>query len=229
VPDRSGIAARGMGIPAPAVYALTLKKTVCYSLPSLSRTTMRVIAGTQKGRRLHGPHGSGLRPTSDRVKEALFSILGSRIGGSRFLDLYAGTGAIGIEALSRGAERVTFVEPDQAALRVLRANLAQCGLDTAADIHMCSAGSFLKRRAQAPDRYDLVFADPPYRHDHLDTLRSALAETTVVAPGALIVLEHSSKTAVPATHGRLILLKQYKYGDTTLSVFEAAAQDAPAL
>jgi 16S rRNA (guanine(966)-N(2))-methyltransferase RsmD len=218
-----------MGIPAPAVYALTLKKTVCYSLPSLSRTTMRVIAGTQKGRRLHGPRNHGLRPTSDRVKEALFSILGSRVAGSRFLDLYAGTGAIGIEALSRGAERVTFVEPDQAALRVLRANLAQCGLEDSADIQMCSAGSFLKRRAQAPARYDLVFADPPYQDDHVDTLRSALAGTAAIATGALIVLEHSSKTAVPATRGRLILLKQYKYGDTTLSVFEATAQEAPAL
>jgi len=190
---------------------------------------MRVIAGTQKGRRLHGPHSSGLRPTSDRVKEALFSILGSRVASSRFLDLYAGTGAIGIEALSRGAERVTFVEPDPAALRVLRANLTRCGLEASADIHMCTAGSFLKRSAQASVRYDLVFADPPYRHDRLETVQSALAEAAAVAPGALIVLEHASKSTLPTTHGRLILLKQYRYGDTTLSVFEAAAQDAPAL
>ncbi len=187
---------------------------------------MRVIAGAQKGRRLHGPKGPGLRPTSDRVKEALFSIVGPRVAGSRFLDLYAGTGAIGIEALSRGARQVTFVEPNQAALRVLRANLAQCGLASSADIHACTATAFLSRRARTTVPYDLVFADPPYQPDCLPELWPALCETAAVAPDALIVLEHSSKTAVPPSHGPLSLLRQYRYGDTTLSVFEVAVQDA---
>jgi 16S rRNA (guanine(966)-N(2))-methyltransferase RsmD len=185
---------------------------------------MRVIAGAQKGRRLHGPKGSGLRPTADRVKEALFSILGGRVAGSRFLDLYAGTGAIGIEALSRGARLVTFVESDQTALRVLRANLAHCGLDTAAAIHACSAAAFLKHRAKAALQHDLVFADPPYQHGRLAELWAALAETPAITPGALIVLEHSSKSSVPSVREHLNLLRQYRYGDTTLSVFEVAAQ-----
>src|SRR5438093_490869 len=107
---------------------------------------MRVIAGLQKGRRLVGPKGPGLRPTADRVKEALFAILGPRIDGARFLDLYAGTGAIGIEALSRGARWVTFVESDPTALRVLRANLKMCGMGASADIQACRAGVFLRRR-----------------------------------------------------------------------------------
>jgi len=187
---------------------------------------MRVIAGAHKGRRLNGPKGPGLRPTSDRVKEALFSILGSRVAGSRFLDLYAGTGAIGIEALSRGAHQVTFVEPDQSALRVLRANLAQCGLTASADIHACSAAAFLKRRAKSAIPHDLVFADPPYQPDHLAELWTALGESAAIAPDALIVLEHSSKAAVPLSHGHLSLLRQYRYGDTTLSTFEVAVQDA---
>ncbi len=180
---------------------------------------MRVIAGAQKGRRLHGPKGSGLRPTADRVKEALFSILGSRVAESRFLDLYAGTGAIGIEALSRGARQVTFVEPDQTALRVLRANLAQCGLDPAAEIHTCSATAFLKHRAKAALQHDLIFADPPYQHGRLAELWSALAASPAVAPNALIILEHSSKSPAPPVEERLNLLRQYRYGDTTLSVF----------
>ena len=190
---------------------------------------MRVIAGTQKGRRLHGPKGPGLRPTADRVKEALFSILASRVPGSRFLDLYAGTGAVGIEALSRGAQRVTFVESSPAAVRVLRANVTHCGLDTAAEIQTCPAGAFLRRSAKTVGQHDLVFADPPYQQDHLAELWSALAETATLAPDAVIVLEHASKSAVPPANGRLSLLRQYRYGDTTLSVFEVAAQDAPAL
>ena len=190
---------------------------------------MRVIAGTQKGRRLHSPKGPGIRPTADRVKEALFSILGSRIAGARFLDLYAGTGAIGIEALSRGARHVTFVEPDRSALRVLRANLALCGLEAAADIQACSAEAFLRRTMKGLPPYDILFADPPYRTDTARELWAMLAETDVAAPDALIVLEHSSKLAVPAGHRRLNVLRQYRYGDTTLSVFGLATQDAPAV
>lgn len=186
---------------------------------------MRIIAGTQKGRRLHGPKGPGLRPTADRVKEALFSILGSRIVGSRFLDLYAGTGAIGIEALSRGAQHVTFVESNPTALRVLRANIAQCKLEASAEIQTCPAGAFLKRHAKAAVQHDIVFADPPYQQDHLAELRAALVGTATIAPDALIVLEHSSKSAVPPENGLLSLLRQYRYGDTTLSVFEVATQD----
>ena len=189
---------------------------------------MRVIAGTQKGRRLHGPKGPGLRPTADRVKEALFSILASRVIDSRFLDLYAGTGAIGIEALSRGAQRVTFVESDPAALHVLRANVTQCKLGTAAEIQTCSAGAFLRRSAKTVGQHDLVFADPPYQEDPLAEFWPALTETATLAPDALVVLEHASKSTVPPAHGRLRLLRQYRYGDTTLSVFEVTEQDTPA-
>lgn len=188
---------------------------------------MRIIAGAQKGRRLHGPKGRGLRPTADRVKEALFSILGSRVAGSRFLDLYAGTGAIGIEALSRGAHQATFVESDRTALRLLRSNLTLCGATAAAEIHTCQASSFLADPGKAAAPYDIVFADPPYRQDHLEELWPALAETAVIAPNALIVVEHSSKTTVPETKGRLSLLRQYRYGDTTLSVYTTAARDSP--
>ncbi|MSQ78016.1 MAG: 16S rRNA (guanine(966)-N(2))-methyltransferase RsmD [Nitrospiraceae bacterium] len=190
---------------------------------------MRIIAGTQKGRRLHGPKGPGLRPTADRVKEALFSILGTRVAGSRFLDLYAGTGAIGIEALSRGARHVTFVESNPSALRVLRANITQCKLEAAAEIQTCPTGAFLKRHAKAVVQHDIVFADPPYQQDHLAELWTALAGTATIAPDALIVLEHSSKSAVPKENGRLSLLRQYRYGDTTLSVFEVASQDTLAI
>jgi 16S rRNA (guanine(966)-N(2))-methyltransferase RsmD len=190
---------------------------------------MRVIAGTQKGRKLHSPKGPGVRPTADRVREALFSILGSRIVGARFLDLYAGTGAIGIEALSRGARHVTFVEPDQSVLRVLRANLALCGLEAAADIQACSAEAFLRRTMTGCPPYDILFADPPYRTDPVKELWPMLVDADIAAPDALIVLEHASKLAATGEPRRLNLLRQYRYGDTTLSVFGLAAQDAPAV
>jgi 16S rRNA (guanine(966)-N(2))-methyltransferase RsmD len=190
---------------------------------------MRVIAGTQKGRRLHRPKGPGIRPTADRVKEALFSILGRRIVGARFLDLYAGTGAIGIEALSRGASHVTFVEANRSALRVLRGNLALCGLEATADIQACSAGAFLRRSMAGHPPYDILFADPPYRTDPGRELWPMLVDAAIAAPDALIVLEHASKPAAPAGHPRLNVLRQYRYGDTTLSVIGLAAQDAPAV
>ncbi|MBM4125011.1 MAG: 16S rRNA (guanine(966)-N(2))-methyltransferase RsmD [Nitrospira sp.] len=181
---------------------------------------MRVIAGSQKGRRLRGPQGPGLRPTSDRVKEALFSILAPRIDHARFLDLYAGTGAIGIEALSRGAQAATFVEPHRASLRVLQANLQLCGLASKADVRACTAAAFLKRQTQAERPYDLVFADPPYDEieDGLDLL-SALGASAMIAPDCLVVLEHRSKLVVPPQVGGLVRLRQYRYGDTTLSMF----------
>ena len=109
---------------------------------------MRVIAGVHRGRRLLGPSGQAIRPTSDRVKEALFSILGERTTGARVLDLYAGTGSIGSEALSRGAAHVTFVEADRTALRLVQSNLQHCGLEPSASICACQVSQFFRRTIQ---------------------------------------------------------------------------------
>jgi 16S rRNA (guanine(966)-N(2))-methyltransferase RsmD len=188
---------------------------------------MRVIAGSQKGRRLAGPSSARLRPTSDRVKEALFSILGDGIVGARFLDLYAGTGAIGIEALSRGAREAAFVESDPASLRVLRTNLDRCGVAASAAIHPYSAARFVRRRSPEAVPYDVVFADPPYDHtDGWSKLLPALAQNAIVRDGSTVILEHHTKLSVPPHIGRLSRLRQYRYGDTTLSVFGLQAAGA---
>jgi len=190
---------------------------------------MRVIAGSQKGRRLTTPAGPGLRPTSDRVKEALFSILSPRIAGARFLDLYAGTGAIGIEALSRGATAVTFVESHPASLRVLRDNLARCNLTALADIRSCPASHFFRRPERDGRSYDIVFADPPYHEENGSSdLLTSIAASPAITEESLIVLEHFTKRTVPPQVGRLVRLRQYRYGDTTLSVFSPEAEGAPA-
>jgi len=188
---------------------------------------MRVIAGLQKGRRLVGPKGPGLRPTGDRVKEALFAILGPQIDGARFLDLYAGTGAIGIEALSRGARWVTFVESDPTALRVLRANLERCGLGGSADIQACRAGDFFRRGEARGGPYDIVFADPPYHTGTGATLLPSLDQAAIITPESTVILERFTKLPLPSQVGRLTLVREYGYGDTTLSVFGVKVKGTP--
>jgi len=182
---------------------------------------MRVIAGAHKGRRLLQPKGHDLRPTSGRVKEALFSILGKRTEGARFLDLFAGTGAIGIEALSRGAQVAAFVEPTASSLKVLRANVELCGLAVSAKVYGCSVETFLRRHQSTERPFDIVFADPPYHEGVGASLLSDIARADIIAPGSIVILEHFTKTSLPSEAGRLALIRQYRYGDTSLSVYNA--------
>lgn len=189
---------------------------------------MRVIAGSHKGRRLLGPKGQQMRPTSDRVKEALFSILGSRVAGALVLDLYAGTGAIGIEALSRGAQAVTFVEANPASLLLLRSNLEHCGLMDAADIRACKTETFLRGVSRRRRAYDIVFADPPYETHSAEVLLPSLARTGIITSDSIVILEHRTKHTIPPHIDRLTRVRQYRYGDTTLSVFGLSPERDPA-
>jgi 16S rRNA (guanine966-N2)-methyltransferase len=185
---------------------------------------MRVIGGVHRGRRLLGPKGHAIRPTSDRVKEALFSILGERTTGARVLDLYAGTGSIGIEALSRGAAHATFVEANRDALRLVHANLQQCGLQQSANICPCQAKQFFCRGRHWSGPYDIVFCDPPY---HLTPELIALAsewDGGWLADHAVVILEHGQKMEIPATLGPLSQVKRYDYGDTALTRFHITAE-----
>lgn len=182
---------------------------------------MRVIAGVHRGRRLVGPKGQALRPTSDRVKEALFDILADRITGSRVVDLCAGTGALGIEALSRGAAHVTFVEEDARAVRLLQANLARCGPfpSETCTVYPGRVEMFLRRPPLWRGPYDIVLADPPYAWTAalIDTLARAPVEA--FAEQAVFAIEHAAKSEVPSTIGAHSLRRRYLYGDTALSLF----------
>lgn len=184
---------------------------------------MRVIAGTHRGRRLYGPRKLALRPTSDRVREALFSILGNRLMNSRFLDLYAGTGAVGIEAVSRGAAHVTSVESNRDALKLLRQNLELCHIrgDKMAVLGL-TVQQFLNHPDQWNGPYDIVFADSPY--DEALELPSLLAESRtddLFALDSWLVIEHDSKTALPMSPGGTTFLRLYRYGDTALSLYSS--------
>src|SRR5687767_587568 len=153
---------------------------------------MRVIAGRYGGRRLQAPRGAATRPTSDRVREALFSILGGRAAGARVLDLFAGSGALGIEALSRGAASATFVDSAPAAIAALGANLEALGVP--AEVKREDALRWLRTASAGARQYDLVFLDPPYRR--APGLGAALSDLlpAVLAPGALVISESDRRS-----------------------------------
>jgi 16S rRNA (guanine(966)-N(2))-methyltransferase RsmD len=173
---------------------------------------MRVVGGTLGGRRLVAPRGLTTRPTSDRVREALFSILGDRVQDARVLDLFAGSGALGIEALSRGAAEATFVDSGQAAITALRANLEALGLE--AEVQRRDALAFLRTAIQTPRQYDLVFLDPPYRD--AERLGRRLGDTlpALLAPGGCVVSESDRRAPLdlhPLDHH-----DERRYGDTLI-------------
>lgn len=174
---------------------------------------MRVIAGRFKGRRLNTPTWEGLRPTSDKLRETLFNILAPRIAGARVLDGYAGTGALGIEALSRGAAHVTFVESDRRAAALIAGNLAACGAERDYTIERGDVVSVLRRSAGAG--FDLILLDPPY---DLANIEEALdAGARALASDGLLVLERASRRE-PAVPPSLARVRDVKSGDSTLTL-----------
>jgi 16S rRNA (guanine966-N2)-methyltransferase len=186
---------------------------------------MRIIAGTYRSRPLKAPPGLSTRPTSDRLRETLFNVLAPRMQGAAFLDLYAGSGAVGIEALSRGAARVTCVERAPAALRVLRDNLEHLGIGSRLHIHSGSVGAFLRSAAKPglkPERYEVVFLDPPYDEEREYAATLGLlggSAAALLAPGALVVAEHARKQAIDDRYGSLNRTRQLKQGDANLSFY----------
>jgi 16S rRNA (guanine(966)-N(2))-methyltransferase RsmD len=197
---------------------------------------MRIIAGTLRSRSLQAPPGLATRPTSDRLRETLFNVLAPRMRGAAFLDLYAGSGAVGMEALSRGAASVTFVERAPAALSVLRANLAKLGLTSGFRIESVSVGACL-RKMQKPDRkpgqtaaFELVFLDPPYdaAQEYEATLNLLGAPPTgLLAPSALVIAEHRRKDRLEERYGSLERTRLLEQGDASLS-FYAVSETAAA-
>jgi 16S rRNA (guanine966-N2)-methyltransferase len=176
---------------------------------------MRVIAGRYKGRRLNTPTWEGLRPTSDKLRETLFNILASRIAGARVLDGYAGTGAVGIEAISRGAAHVTFVENNRRAAALIAANLTECGIEEGYTIECTDVVAALGAHAGA-DAFDLILLDPPYDIDNVGLVLNAAARC--LAGAGLVVLERATRREAPES-GALRRIRDVKSGDSTLSLF----------
>jgi 16S rRNA (guanine966-N2)-methyltransferase len=202
---------------------------------------MRIISGTYKGRRLKTVAGFDVRPTSDRLRETLFNILAPHIRGSRFLDLCAGSGAIGIEAASRGAGEVVFVDKSRLSCAIIRENLAMIGgLDNARIIE-CDALAAIKqleatlnpesikqsnRRAQATGKFDIVYLDPPYVSSIYTDVLKRLATSQIINEDSIVVVEHRTKIPLEPAYDNLTIYRAVKQGESSLAFFSKTIETA---
>jgi len=177
---------------------------------------MRIIAGVARGIPLYCPPGVSIRPTGDRVRESLFNILAFRVQHAAFLDLFCGTGAVGIEALSRGASRCTFVDSSLTALRIVGTNLERSRLSKSA---ICMKMFLMKELRPVHAPYDLIFADPPYEWAEHAALLGVLDKQDFLAPDGTIILEIRRGIPLPEEVGRLKIIRRRRYGDTELVFF----------
>jgi len=176
---------------------------------------MRVIAGALKGRRLRTPTWEGLRPTSDKLRETLFNLLAPAMAGARVLDGYAGTGAVGIEAISRGAREVTFVEHDRRAQALIEKNLADCGIAEGYAIIGSTVLHAIETLRDGP-AFDIVFLDPPYASDIHDVLQTVGA---IVKEDGIVIVEHARRAQPPAVATGLKRTREVRSGDSSLSMY----------
>ena len=183
---------------------------------------MRIIGGEFKGRRLAVTRGRQIRPTSDRVREAIFDILGPHWTFPHCLDLFAGTGALGIEALSRGAEEVVFVEQGKGALVVLKGNLEALGLKARSKVLPVTAKKGILLLGERGEVFDLIFMDPPYGKEAVGKTLAEIARIGILTATGIIVAEHASRDLIPLSRG-LELAQQRRYGDTMVSFFRKGA------
>ena len=181
---------------------------------------MRVIGGTHRGRRLTAPAGTATRPTADRIRESLFNILAGCLQDKQVLDLFAGTGALGIEALSRGAAAAVFVDRAKAALAAIAHNLTALQLTTRGHVIRWDILKNLDCLRHAPHCFDLVFMDPPYDRNAVGPALAALLQVGVLAPGARIIVEHSRREPLPAMDA-LSLSDQRRFGKTLVSFMDS--------
>ncbi|HEY1371940.1 MAG TPA: 16S rRNA (guanine(966)-N(2))-methyltransferase RsmD [Candidatus Binatia bacterium] len=180
---------------------------------------MRVIAGQARGRRLRTPKGRELRPTADRVKEALFNILPHDLSGRRVLDLFAGTGNLGLEALSRGAAGAVFVDIARTATAVIEENVQTLGYGASARVLTAPVFKAVRSLARCGERFDVILLDPPYEHGLAGEALKEIAKEGVLAEAGVVVAEHSVRDRLEEQYGALVLSDRRRYGDTALSFY----------
>ncbi len=182
---------------------------------------MRITGGIARGQQLKVPKTQLVRPTTDRVREAIFSILASLVGHwSRGLDLYAGSGALGIEALSRDAEWVDFVDQEPKCCTAIKQNLEKAGFSQKAHVYCCSVAKAL---TFLDNKYDVIFVDPPYSDTSINIMVTQLANSRVIDDNSLVVISHASRLPLQQSYDGLSLVKERRYGDTCISIYEKRA------
>ena len=179
---------------------------------------MRVITGTARGRRLKTPEGMDIRPTTDNVKESVFNIIQFDIEGRRVLDLFAGTGQLGIECLSRGAREVVFVDKSPAAVKIVKENLKSCGF-SATVVHR-DAPEYL----DGCGRFDLIFVDPPYDAGLYETVLEKINSVDILSDGGIIICESRRDTAMPEMRAPYRKRREYNYGKVKLCLYDKEKQ-----
>jgi len=187
---------------------------------------MRIIGGRYRGRRLKTPKNNKIRPTADRVREAIFNMLGEKICNSRVLDLFCGTGSLGIEALSRGASQAVFVDKNRASLELVKLNLELIGESEKALIFKSDVFKVFSRLAAEKMFFDIVFVDPPYKEQFHKTVLEELASKGLLAKGAVVVYETSHKYKFTEPDPLYVMIKSKKYGDTKVSFFLYEGEEA---
>ncbi|HJQ67682.1 MAG TPA: 16S rRNA (guanine(966)-N(2))-methyltransferase RsmD [Blastocatellia bacterium] len=183
---------------------------------------MRVIGGQYRGRRLRAPHGDQVRPTSDRLRETLFNIIAPRVEGCRFLDICAGSGAIGIEALSRGAASATFIDKSRRASAIIESNLASLSITSNATVINRDALQALKRLSADAAQFDIIFFDPPYASEIYSQVMGELASGLLLDPEGVVITEHRAKRPPAAEYGELKMYREVKQGESALAFYARA-------
>ena len=179
---------------------------------------MRVVTGKARGRRLKTPEGEAVRPTTDSVKEALFNIIQGDIEGRRVLDLFAGSGQLGIEALSRGAAETVFVDSSRDSVKLVKENLRLCGFE--ANVIQSDALKYL----ESCGRFDIIFVDPPYDSELYERVLEAVARLDLLRSGGVIIVEARKERALPDMQEPYVKKKEYNYGKVKLAVYERRAE-----
>ncbi|WP_147531895.1 16S rRNA (guanine(966)-N(2))-methyltransferase RsmD [Bacillus marasmi] len=181
---------------------------------------MRVVSGTCKGKALKAVPGNSTRPTTDKVKEAIFNMIGPYFSGGLGLDLFAGSGGLGIEALSRGLDRVIFVDRDGKAIQTIKENISVCNFGEYAEIYRNDANRALKAVIKRELKFDIIFLDPPYKKQQLLDILTELEQKEVLTENGVIVCEHGHDVELPARIGRLERTKREQYGIINITIFQ---------
>lgn len=178
---------------------------------------MRIISGASRGRRLATQRGGAIRPTSDRIKESVFNILGEDVRDKNVADLFAGTGNLGIEALSRGARKVVFLEKERQALKVIEKNLSICGMQSLAEIIPGDVNRTIGVLYQRGESFDLIFVDPPYRQGMVESTLMKLDSQPIYHEGSLLVVQHDRREPLSGLPDRWSVIRERRIGDTLIS------------